>query len=259
MKLLDKLLSSGREDKLAHFYILESGKSRAEEAFKDLHFFTDSFIARYYQEIEKTPTPKSLIDHPDVLWIGSLEYGEDTRQSYQVDEAADLARFLEFKPIQAKRKFVVITEADKVGTTVANKWLKILEEPSQPVTIFMLNPKRIKLLPTLLSRAQSLILPGEWSVVMTKLDELMSLWKTSEISLSQFIEKFKDSPKDIGDLIQAIIDWETTQYDEFSDKKALAEFLIVWRESEVFRQSAATRSTLLYAFLKSHILPRYHA
>lgn len=123
----------------------------------------------------------------------------------------------------------------------------------------MLNPKRIKLLPTLLSRAQSLILPGEWSVELTKLTELMSAWKSSDLSLSQFIEKYKESPKDLSDLIQAVIDWETTQYDEFSDKKALAEFLIIWRESEVFRQSAATRSTLLYAFLKSHILPRYHA
>lgn len=259
MKLLETLLSSGRQDKLAHFYILESGKSRAEDAFKDLHFFAEKFITRYYQEIEKTPMPSSLIDHPDVLWIGSTAYGEDTRQSYQVDEAQDLARFLEFKPIQAKRKFVIITEADKVGVTVANKWLKILEEPSQSVTIFMLNSKRIKLLQTLLSRAQSLILPGEWSLEMTKLTELMIDWKKSNLALSQFIDKYKESPKDLNDLIQAVIDWETTQHDEFSDKKALAEFLVMWKESEVFRQSAATRSTLLYAFLKSHILPRYHA
>lgn len=259
MKLLERLLQSGTEDKLAHFYILESGKSQADLAFKDLLYFAETFITRYYKEIEKNSLPKFLIDHPDVLWIGSPEYGEDTRQSYQVDDAADLARFLEFKAMQSKRKFVIITEADKVGVTVANKWLKILEEPMQTVTIFMLNPKRIKLLPTLLSRAQSLILPGEWSVEMTKLTELMNSWKTKELSLAQFIEKYKESSKELNDLIQAVIDWETTQYDEFSDKKALAEFLIVWRESEVFRQSAATRATLLYAFLKSHILPRYHA
>ncbi len=259
MKLLDKLLVSGAEDKLAHFYILESGKSSAETAFKDLLYFAETFINRYYTEIEKSHTPKSLIDHPDVLWIGSTEFGEDTRQSYQVDEAADLARFLEFKALQSKRKFVVITEADKVGTTVANKWLKILEEPTQIVTIFMLNSKRIKLLPTLLSRAQSLILPGEWSLEMTKLTDLMTAWKSSDLTLSAFVEKFKDGPRDLNDLIQAVIDWETTQHDEFSDKKALAEFLIVWRECEIFRQSAATKSTLLYAFLKSHILPRYHA
>lgn len=259
MKLLERLLLSASEDKLAHFYILESGKSKATSAFEDLYYFTSQFINRYYTEIEKFSVPTSLIDHPDVLWIGTHEFGEDTRLSYQVDEAADLARFLEFRAINAKRKFVVITEADKVGTAIANKWLKILEEPSQTVTIFMLNSKKIKLLSTLNSRAQTLILPGDWSLQMTRLTELMTQWKSENITLAKFIDQYKDDSKLMNDLIQAVIDWETTQYDEFSDKKALAEFLIVWRESEVFRQSAATRSTLLYAFLKSHILPRYHA
>jgi len=259
MKLLEKLLRSAEEDKLAHFYILESGKSEASVAFGDLYYFATQFITRYYKEVEKVSVPTDLIDHPDVLWIGNPQYGEDTRQSYQVDEAQDLARFLEFRAINAKRKFVVITEADKVSATIANKWLKILEEPSQLVTIFMLNPKRIKLLQTLQSRAQSLILPGEWSLQLTLLTEVMTQWKSKSLSLAEFIDEYKEDSKVLNELIQGVIDWETTQYDEFSDKRALADFLVMWRESEVFRQSAATKSTLLYAYLKTHVLPRYHA
>ncbi len=57
---------------------------------------------------------------------------------------------------QQGRRVVIVMEADEVGTESANALLKVLEEPN-PGTVFILTTsKRSSLLPTIVSRCQSL-------------------------------------------------------------------------------------------------------
>jgi len=54
------------------------------------------------------------------------------------------------------RRFVIISEADKMGTEAANAFLKTLEEPYQNVTIILTTSRADSLLPTIQSRCQNI-------------------------------------------------------------------------------------------------------
>lgn len=68
--------------------------------------------------------------------------------------------FLSIKPYDASYKVVVIKEADKMNASSQNRILKTLEEPSDDVVIILLTNNSEKLLPTVVSRCQSIKMNG---------------------------------------------------------------------------------------------------
>ncbi len=57
---------------------------------------------------------------------------------------------------QHGRRVVIVTGADEVGTESANALLKVLEEPNQGTVFILTTSRRSALLPTIISRCQSL-------------------------------------------------------------------------------------------------------
>jgi hypothetical protein len=197
------------------------------------------------------------MDHPDVYVLGHSRGNQEERsdKAFKVEEAEGLSRFFEFKALQSKRKFAVITEGHRVNALVANKWLKLLEEPYGESTIFLLNPRRVKLLPTIHSRAIHLRLPSAQRAV----DH--SNWKAfledvRKMTLSQFLEEHSRGEEPLGYRLNELIVWESEQPDRFATKEALSYWLKKFEEMETFHQPTATKWSLFYAYLKEHVLPR---
>lgn len=257
MNIHDILLKKASSQELGHFYIVESSLPQ-HEAFAALMTFVHDFIRDYYQKIEgHKQSLTHLMDHPDVFVLGNTidEEEEKSDKFFKVDEAEALARFFEFKAVQGIRKFAVITEGHRINTTVANKWLKLLEEPQGTSTIFLLNPRRGQLLPTIHSRAIHLRLSAksqdadfsDWNDFLKNLNSM---------SLSQFLEEYSRGEKDISFWIDQLIQWESQQIDKASPKEALGPWLKSYQEMETFHQPTATKWTLLYSYLKENVLPR---
>lgn len=162
MKLKEILLKKAETQTLGHFYILETAEPEAS-AMTTLVNFSHEFIKDYYQKIEGAKQSfANLMDHPDVYVLGNvIDDEEKETANFTVEESEKFARFFEFKPVQGKRKFAVITEAHRINPTIANKWLKLLEEPQGLTTVFLLNPRRMKLLDTINSRALHLRLAAK--------------------------------------------------------------------------------------------------
>ncbi|HXH75257.1 MAG TPA: hypothetical protein VNJ08_09850 [Bacteriovoracaceae bacterium] len=256
MKLDDILMKKAADHELGHFYLVEASGSETgnDEA---LQKFVHHFIRDYYQKVEgHKQSMVHLMDHPDVFLMGNLTTTEDPDDTFfSVAESETLNRFFEFKPVQSKRKFAVITEAHRVNALVANKWLKLLEEPQGEATIFLLNPRRQKLLDTIHSRAIHLRLQVKNSENQDEawpefLDGLKGL------SLAQFLEANLRAEPDLSFWIKELIKWEAEQTDESMAKNALKDWLQKYQEMDVFHQPAATKWTLFYSYLHQYVLPR---
>lgn len=257
MNLSQILLEKASKQELGHFYIVETSAPE-NEAHQKLLSFVHEFIRDYYQKIEgHKQSLTHLMDHPDVFVLGNVGSAEEEKNDkfFKVEEAEGLARFFEFKPVQGQRKFAVITEGHRITTTVANKWLKLLEEPYGNSTIFLLNPRRGQLLPTIHSRAIHLRLPSQANAIdLSQWNEMLSDLKN--MTLSQYLENYSRSVPDLSFWINELIRWESEQIDKPAPKQALGSFLKQFQEMETFHQPTATKWTLLYSYLQNNVLPR---
>lgn len=251
MKLEELLLTKARNKELAHFYTLEAPLEE-EVALEELQAFCHNFIRRYFQEIEKQTHPvNSLMDHPDVLVLTGIEEKRD----YTVEDAALLEKFFTWKAVQSQRKFVVIPEAHRITQVLANKWLKILEEPPVEATIFLLNPRRIRLLPTIQSRTLLLRLPPKATTHDPSLfDGLLD--DARKLSLHPFLEKYSKGDFPLRFWLGELARWEGGQWQEADKKASLEKTLRSLEEMETFNQPTATKWTFFYSHLKDHVLAR---
>ncbi len=110
-------------------------------------------------------------NHPDLLWVeptylhqGKLvgasqaaEAGLSRKSPPQtrLEQVRQIAQFLGRPPLEAPRAVVVIEAAETMAEGAANGLLKTLEEPGQ-ATIILLAPGPQALLPTLVSRCQTI-------------------------------------------------------------------------------------------------------
>jgi hypothetical protein len=256
MNIYEILMAKAKKNELAHFYLVESSRPE-DEAFDHLMKFTHEFIRDYYQKVEGAKqSMANLMDHPDVFVMGNHpDYADKKDPDYIVEEAEMLIRFFEFKAVQGTRKFAVIPEGHKITNRISNKLLKLLEEPTGNATIFLLNPRRQKLLDTIHSRAQHLRLPV--SITTSDLQQWQAfLTQTKSQSLSQFIEQNIKQNLDVSFWTNEMIRWEAEQLERIDSKMALAEWLKKLQEMEVFHQPSATKWTLFYSYLKTHVLTR---
>ncbi|MEM9264225.1 MAG: DNA polymerase III subunit delta' [Cyanobacteria bacterium P01_F01_bin.13] len=126
-------------------------------------------------------------NHPDLLWVeptylhqGKLLTVAEAqaagikrrgRPQVRLEQIRDIARFLSRPPLEAARAVVVIEAAELIAEAAANGLLKTLEEPGQ-ATLVLIAPDQQALLPTLLSRCQTIpfrrLGPADLAQVLTQ-------------------------------------------------------------------------------------------
>ncbi len=143
-------------------------------------------------------------NHPDLLWVeptylhkGKLltataaqTAGIKRRGLPQVrlEQIRGIARFLSRPPLEADRAVVVIESAELIAEAAANGLLKTLEEPGQ-ATLVLLAPDQQTLLPTLISRCQTIpfrrLSPSDMAQVLTSIGHQEILDYPEVLSLAQ--------------------------------------------------------------------------
>ncbi len=76
-----------------------------------------------------------------------------------VGEARRIVQDMSYKPVESSYKVLIIWQADKMNIQAANLLLKFFEEPPKHTLIFMISDEKDKLLPTVLSRFQTVEVP----------------------------------------------------------------------------------------------------
>jgi DNA polymerase III subunit delta' len=149
--------------------------------FAGPHGVGRQLAAERFAEILLTPdgaTPSLILrrrlaqrNHPDLLWVEPtyLHQGKLIAASQAVEEGIarksppqtrleqvrQIAQFLSRPPLESPRAVVVVEAAETMAEGAANGLLKTLEEPGQ-ATIILLAPGPQSLLPTLVSRCQTI-------------------------------------------------------------------------------------------------------
>ncbi len=88
--------------------------------------------------------------HPDVSLI------EPEGQTLKVEQVREMMRALAFRPYEGRRRVLVLTAADRMAPHMSNTLLKTLEEPPLHTVIILLANSSRWILPTILSRCQSI-------------------------------------------------------------------------------------------------------
>lgn len=97
--------------------------------------------------------------HPDFSLIQPLDKEgvvDRLDGTLRVEQAAELVRNAALRPVEGKRKVFLIQDAHTANDNFANRLLKTLEEPPPHLTLCLTAVDRTQLLPTIVSRCQSL-------------------------------------------------------------------------------------------------------
>ncbi len=87
--------------------------------------------------------------HPDIGFVNAY------KNNILIDAIRSLESESNFRPYEAKARFFIIDEAEKMNDAAANALLKTLEEPSTTSHIFLLTSRPNSLLQTIRSRCQT--------------------------------------------------------------------------------------------------------
>ena len=129
-----------------------------------------------------------------------------------IEDIRDLKSYLSLKPYFGPYKFVVINDADRLVPEAANAFLKMLEEPSPFTIIILISSKPKFILPTVLSRCETVpFLPSKEKVIdhdtVRKVDEFLKISKQGVTERLQYAEKLfsgKDYLNLVIDLIHTL-------------------------------------------------------
>lgn len=179
---------------------------------------------------EKSPTSDSFVKQWRELvlsnqyisindWIDSFGTENKTGQlgSIYIDEAASIQRKLSLKNYEAEHRVVLIWMPERMSLVVANKLLKILEEPPKGTVFILVSEDANNLLPTIISRVQTLKIPDFVSEDIVNyfggitLEKAKYLKKISDADLGKMI-KIQQDPEGVLDLFESFSVWMRFAY-----------------------------------------------
>lgn len=103
-------------------------------------------------------TDKNKDEFKKVFFGGHTDVGKVVpyKRVILVDAIRDLEAHANFMPYEAKARFFIVDDADKMNEASSNALLKMLEEPPPTSYIFLITSRPDSLLPTIRSRCQTL-------------------------------------------------------------------------------------------------------
>ncbi len=75
------------------------------------------------------------------------------------EEARKIVHQLQFKPVEAQYKVLIVWMVEKMNEIASNALLKLIEEPPDNTLIFLIANEKETLLPTIISRLQAFVVP----------------------------------------------------------------------------------------------------
>lgn len=114
---------------------------------------SDTYITEWREFVKNCPY-FTLND-----WLDSIEVGNAQGLIF-ASEAAEIIKKLNLKTFESEFKIMIIWLPEKMHQATANKLLKMIEEPPEKTLFLLVSDEPGKIIPTILSRCQSIKVPG---------------------------------------------------------------------------------------------------
>ncbi len=149
---LARLAALVQEDKLPHALLLGMQEGWGGEAL----------LASVAQVVlGRGPRPDQRLQEfadPDFHWVRSIDKDGETSIVIQIDAIRAMNEFVTTKVSRGRHKLVMIPQAHRMNGNAANALLKTLEEPVSETCLVLESSQPSRMLPTLRSRCQRLLL-----------------------------------------------------------------------------------------------------
>lgn len=138
-------------------------------------------------------------DHPDVLTL------KPSGQTIKVNDIRWLKSEVNKSGMESDRRIFIIEDADKMNSSAANSLLKVLEEPVSNVLILLLTHAKEKILPTIISRVQTILfkplapqrLLAQWQQQLPRAQAQLLVHLTSDLATAQALSQDDDFQQQI--------------------------------------------------------------
>jgi DNA polymerase-3 subunit delta' len=145
------LIRSINNDQVSHCYIFEGPKGMGK--YELAMVFAQSLFCENFDSDPCNRCPSCIKvnsgNHPDLHIINNSE------TTIKREEIDSLVESICIKPYESKKKVYIIKAADKMTPQASNTFLKTLEEPSGDAVVILLTTNENLLLPTVMSRCQT--------------------------------------------------------------------------------------------------------
>jgi len=109
--------------------------------------------------------------HPNITLISPRN------KDIRIESVRGLLENLAFSPPEAGKRLVIIDDAHRLNQSSANALLKVIEEPPRDTAFFLLTPNLHKMLPTIISRCETIHVPP---LSDDKLAEILQIPRTHQ-------------------------------------------------------------------------------
>jgi DNA polymerase III subunit delta' len=152
--VLKMLKNSLQKNRVAHAYLFEGPRGTGKKEVG--YLLTKALLC--LSPIDKYVPCETCINckrinhgnHPDVHLL------EPEGLSIKKHQIKELQEEFSKTGVESKKKFYLVTHADKMTTNAANSLLKFLEEPNSQTVAILMTEQIQQILPTILSRCQTL-------------------------------------------------------------------------------------------------------
>jgi DNA polymerase III delta prime subunit len=241
------LLDKWSENKMGHFFILRGPKEELTTWAQDLK---EQFLAidlGLTQDLVKERLERGF---SDILEIKKEK--EKYSWSKTQNDFTEFFKFLQYNPMEMKRKLVFLHDANHLTQDICNKILRTLEEVNN-TTIFFLNPSETPMLSTIESRAITLrpiIKVGKQVVRLKERVDFATWAKNHELPAkvlghlidfmeqkedpSLLLEALKGDKESQNNLFELLMAWESEHNSSFNYKKLFLDEVMRFKESQVY-------------------------
>lgn len=171
------------------------------------------------QEVYGNFKPESSFENdPDLHLL-------ESPTSVKIEDVRELSRQLSLKPYGKPPKVAIILESDKLTFEAQGALLKILEEPPGETIFILTTQEEQNLLPTIISRCQSLLLPigNSPSLQAEEFEEVMSVANkiitSNEAERILLVEKITTKDEALDFCQKQLIFWRKTLLEQPTKKR----------------------------------------
>ncbi|MDZ4164168.1 MAG: DNA polymerase III subunit delta' [Smithellaceae bacterium] len=188
-------------------------------------------------------------NHPDVFFVKA------DGQFIRIEMVREIRNIMIFRPMEARIRLFIMTDADRMNTAAANALLKTLEEPSSNTILILITTRPGQLPPTIISRCQQIRfnpLPKEKIISCLMRDGSVSSEIAEELSLASggsigkavkmLSEGERDKRTELIDKLLKIprgAQWATLGDNFGQDRETIIDRLMIWK--------SLLRDALVYA------------